>query len=182
MVILVWLPTALVEVEEFPVSLVLASCCKNIVELEEVVESRILRMPSLDEQVLMAAEGREEKQQEKSGYDLNMKMGEVEGLWLYVLLIQTNCSMEVVILEELFVWSLDVIDTSPLIWLMLPHKVLSTTTQTLVSEVVMLSNHSLPAGWWDTVVSVGALIVASLWEYNDFYSACREKAGHAEGV
>jgi hypothetical protein len=44
-----------------------------------------------------------------------MKMEEEVVVWLYVMLIQTDYSMEVVILEELSVLSLDVIDTSPLI-------------------------------------------------------------------
>jgi hypothetical protein len=80
-VILVELQTVLVEVEEFQVSLALASSYRNTVELEEVVESRILQRTYLDVLVLLAVEGREGRQQGKLGYDLNMKMEEVEVVW-----------------------------------------------------------------------------------------------------
>lgn len=43
-----------------------------------------------------------------------MKMEEVEVVWSCVMMIQTDYSMGVVILEELSVLSLDVIDTYPL--------------------------------------------------------------------
>jgi hypothetical protein len=49
-------------VEEFQVSQVLVLSYRNIVEQEEVVESRNLHKTYLDGRALLAVEGREERQ------------------------------------------------------------------------------------------------------------------------
>jgi hypothetical protein len=96
-----------------------------------------------------------------------------------VLLIQTNYSVEVMILEQASVLSLVVTDTYPPFWLEVLHTHLSMKPQTLVNEAVMVSKHSLRAGWLYNAMQ-STLVAAFPLEYIVVCFAHREKAGHVE--
>lgn len=98
---------------------------------------------------------------------------------LDVLLIQINCSREVMILEQAFVSSPGVTDTYPQFWLVVLHTRPSMKPQTLVNEAVMVSKHSLQAGWLYNVMQL-SLGAAFLLVYNFVYFVRRAKAGHVE--
>lgn len=108
-------------------------------------------------------------------------MEEVEEVELDVLMIQINCSAVGVILVDPSVLSPGVTDTYQLASLVVPHKFLSLTTQTLVNEAVMVSKHSLRFDWL-YIVMHWSLIVESLSESNEVCSGRRETVGHVEGA